>query len=281
MLSNLRMRLYEVTKIFLDTTLVVVASDAKEVRHKAVSTFIRSNSPAATPRYALRELLAGRLQSLCNVHNRLKASDNIGEALLSLARANPAMGRKKGAQIEDFARVLKGIFESKPELAFRQVADEMAQSLALQVTRFWFRATRPNGWDIVQPLGCMPSGDFSIGESGELRPPSGSFNCAKDSRCSAAAYLEDEKASISKLCDALHPARLDAVLAEKRETSSRRAALKDLRDNGSKKFNKRGCRALGDAYFVVMSPGVAKIATTNGVDFEPMCAALGKQWVSP
>lgn len=260
---------------FLDTTLVLHLSDTGSPDHANARKLVVNNSPATAPVYALRELLAGPLQNICSVHNRLKASDNIGEALLALAQLNPAMGRKKGAQIEQFALQLAAVCQENSGATLQETLDGMTQSLALKVARLWLRAKKAQGWSGVQPLGCFPSGEFSMGQAGELRAPSDSFNCDKRARCSAAAYMHDQAGAVSKLCDALHPSRLSAQLASKGETASRRAALKELRDKGPKDFNKSRCRALGDAYFAVMCPATSSVATTNKVDFEPAVRSTG------
>jgi hypothetical protein len=70
-------------------------------------------------------------------------------------------------------------------------------------------------------------------------------------------------------------------IEEKRETTRRRSALKDLMQNGPDKFNKNNCRALGDAYFAVMCPPGSHVITTNLVDHAPLCNALGKTAVNP
>lgn len=71
----------------------------------------------------------------------------------------------------------------------------------------------------------------------------------------------------------------NGLLSDKQETKSRRAALKELLQKGPKNFSKHRCRALGDAYFAAMAPAGKNILTTNTVDFEPLCSAVGKQVV--
>jgi len=266
---------------FLDTTIVLVASDASRSEHKGSVACIADNAPAEAPQYALRELLAGDLQNLCDLHNRLKSADNIGEALAGLASLPPFVGRKKSSGIEEFARQLEERFSTAPETPLVNVKDEMAQSLALKIVRIWVAACESSNWTLVQPLSCFRGGEFDYGAEGDLRAPSDTFNCDKSSRCSAAGYMYDRVGSVSKLSDVLHPDKLPEKLQGKAEVASRRKALKDLRNSGPKSFNKRGCRALGDAYFVVMCPPGASVISTNSIDFDLMCEAVGGKLIVP
>lgn len=204
----------------------------------------------------------------------------MGEALFILAKLHPAVGRKKHAKIEIFAKNLQNVCEEDPHRPVNDVLDDMAANLALQVTRFWRAAKRAKGWSVVQPLGCFGLGDFTLGKLGELKPPSNTFNCDPESPCSAATYLAERPGSVTKLCEALHPRCLPDHLAGKKETQSRRAALKHLK-SWPAKFDKRRCRALGDAYFAIMCPATAMLATSNKEDFEPLCKALGLGIVCP
>lgn len=268
------------SEVFLDTTLVVHLADTKQPLHDAAEAILAHSSKALSPMYALRELLVGPLQNLCSVHNGLKSADNLGEALSVLAGLNPIVGRKKHTRIQIFADSLLEVCRENPQIPVDEALETMAENLALQISRFWRRAKRAKGWSIVQPLGCFGSGDFSFGKFGELKPPGDTFNCDAHSKCSAAGYMSEHLGAVSKLCDALHSRFLSDRLANKAETTSRRAALKHLKDRPAK-FDKRKCRALGDAYFAVMCPATAKIATSNKEDFQPLCIALGREMVCP
>lgn len=266
---------------FLDTTIVVLLAEDQQPLAGRVNAFLTSNRPVEFPYYALRELLAGHLRVLCDVHNRIKASTNIGEALEALASMNPLVGRKKSAALSAFAGSLKREFQKRPAGDRDQLGPEMARDIALQVFRIWERARRSKSGGMVHPLACFGDGPLTVGEAGELRGPNNSFNCEPTARCAAAGYMSDNQAALSKMCDALHPERLSPAARKKNENIQRRKALKELRDNGPQKFDKRRCRALGDAYFAAMCPTDSNVITTNVVDFEPLCSAIGKKAVSP
>ena len=118
---------------------------------------------------------------------------------------------------------------------------------------------------------------MEYGAAGELRGPGDSFNCIARERCAAAAYIYDNKSNVTKMIDALRPDRLDSKVANKKENSQRRKALRELQARGPRDFDKRRCRALGDAYFAAMCPAGSVVVTTNISDYAPLCAALGKQ----
>lgn len=268
-------------KSFLDTTVVVDLVDLGSSRHASTTEFVRANAPAAAPLYALRELLEGKLRPLCDVHNRLLAAAGLGEALMGLASLCAVAGRKKDSAIRAFAKALTKATQTTQSASIGQVREDMLQALALDIASIWIRARKAGGWSRVQPLGCFPVGEISHGAAGELTGAGGSFGCEATARCSAASHLFDHLAEVEKAAEALHPKNLSGPLLAKRETSRRRAALKSLRDLGPKRFNKRDCRALGDAYFAIMCPGTATVVSTNISDFEPLCAALGKRVVLP
>jgi hypothetical protein len=270
------------TGSFLDTTIVVHMADCTELNKKLKGeAFVKANQPADTPYYALRELLAGHIQILCETHNTIQAAENIGEALLALLKRSPAEGRKKEARVQVLSIALRDSFTSNPAGLRGDQKREMLQALALRINGLWRKSHKLNDVKLVQALGCINDGKITRGDAGELRGPSNTFNCLKSERCAAAAYLYDDKSSLIKMIDALHPSHLDPSIANKNENSQRRKALKELWDKGPSKFDKKRCRALGDAYFAAMCPVGSVVVTSNTKDHIPLCVALGKIAVEP
>lgn len=266
---------------FLDTTIVVqLAEGATADRAKGQKTVL-ANHPAQAPFYALRELLAGHVRSLCDAHNVLLAAENAAEAQLALLRISPAEGRKKQGKLQAIALAMQTAFSQNPAGGRQDIKREMLQYLALRVNGLWKRAHALRGVQLVQSLGCFNDGRITFGPAGELRAPGDSFNCVKTERCAAAAYIYDNRASLTKLIDALHPANLDAKAVQKNENAKRRKALKELQTKGPTAFAKTRCRALGDAYFASMCPVDSIVLTTNIDDYLPLCRALGKKAKSP
>lgn len=264
------------TGSFLDTTVVVHIADQQEPGRTKGNAFVKANQPAESPYYALRELLDGHVHYLCDAHNAILAAENIAEALQALLNRSPAEGRKKGAKLQAFATALSGVFVDNPLGNRGDQKREMLEALALRINGLWRRAHKLKNTDLVQHLGCFNDGKITYGAAGELRGPDDSFGCIKSQRCSAAAYLYDNKSDLKKMIDALHPKNLEPAVANKNENQKRRKALKELIVKGPIKFNKSRCRALGDAYFAAMCPATSVVVTSNIEDFMPLCVALSK-----
>lgn len=266
---------------FLDTTIVVHMSEGIEPDKSLGEVHVKSNQPAEMPYYALQELLTGRIRYICEAHNIIKAADNPGEAILALQKRSPAEGRKRETRVQICAEVLKEVFEANPAGRRDDLMREMLQALAMKAAQSWRKARHLKSVDVVQPLACFNDGQISFGPAGELIGPNSSFNCKSNERCAAAAYIYDNQSNLAKMIEVLHPNKLPPGLANKTETSQRRRALKELQTHGPTKFNKKLCRCIGDAYFAAMCPPGAEVVTTNLVDHEPLCAALGKKATKP
>jgi hypothetical protein len=261
---------------FLDTTVLVHLAEKIEPQCGRANAYVRVNSPAETPCYALKEVLGSRVRAFCEAHNILHACENAGEALAVMAGRNPVQGRILLARIKVLADALKAAYASQGT----QDKREMLQWIAIRANQVWRGAQERDGVRTVQALSCFTGGKLSYGDAGDLRGPSdGGFGCSKSSseRCAAAAYMYADKSSLAKMIDALHPSNLPSGLAEKNENLKRRKALKELQKEGPSKFNKGRCRSLGDAYFASMCPAGATVLTSNIVDHEILCNALGKK----
>ncbi|MCR4304883.1 MAG: hypothetical protein NUV63_11800 [Gallionella sp.] len=267
------------TGSFLDTTVVVHIAERIKPGGTKGEAYIRTNQPAETPYYALRELLDGRVRIFCNVHNALYTAENPGEAMLALQRISPAEGRKRQSKLEVFATSMNAAFAAPGDR--NDVKREMLQDLALRANNLWRKAHKLKSVTIVQALGCFNDGKVTYDPDGALRGPRNSFTCIKSERCSAAAYIYDDKSNLTKMISALHPSSLDPKIANKNETQKRRKALKELQANGPANFDKGRCRALGDAYFAAMCPAGSVVLTSNLEDHVPLCLALGKKANEP
>jgi hypothetical protein len=264
---------------FVDTTILVAVADPHDGKNANAEAALAARAQNDLPNYALRELQAGVLRYLCDVHNVILSSANFAEALVGLTQASAFQGRQKAAKIQIAADTLNEVFAGNPHGARSDITDEAVEALALRIAQLWLVARSHKRLTNTQPLTCFNDGDLHRGTAGELRGPRGSFNCLGEERCAAAAYMYEDKAVLQKLHEALHPDRLSPEAAEKQENKSRRAALKELLQKGPAAFSKKRCRALGDAYFAAMAPAGKDILTTNTVDFLPLCNAVGKKVV--
>lgn len=266
---------------FLDTTLVVGLADPGQQLGSGVSDFVNKHQPSEMPYYALRELQVGRLQILCKAHNALLSATNAGEAMLGILGTSTAAGRTREAKLRAIATAVAQVYTANPGGNRQDVKAEALDALALQAATLWSNSQRLKGVSVVQDLACFNSGKISFGAAGELQGPQNSFNCRAAERCSAAAHLHERATVLEKMSEALKPENLPPELAKKNENLQRRKAIKNLQQRGPAGFDKRLCRALGDAYFVAMCPPGHAVGTTNLSDFEFLCAAVGGRAIRP
>lgn len=269
------------TGSFLDTTIIVNISDPACSNKEKSSDLVNKNQPCDSPYYALRELMAGHLHNLCDLHNIILASENIGEALSAISRRSFFSTRQANGKTEVFSKLLSNAFENNPDGSRSEMANEMLEDLALRINMLWRSSKKLKKVDYIQALGCFDAGKLKIGLAGELVGPNNSFNCNPKMRCSAAQYMYEKREDLAKMIEALHPKNLPESLRDKNEILSRRKALKELDSVGPDKFSKSRCRALGDAYFASMCPPGKTLLTTNISDFEPICNALSKTIKQP
>lgn len=267
---------------FLDTTIVVDVACKREPSTSWANKFATANGPVECPEYALRELLAGVVQQLCDAHNRVKAAQNPAEAICAVLQSGGFHARTSMSKAAEIANALSVSFAANSEISPENAKREVAQALRLKANGMWRSGKKIPFAVAVQPLACFKNGSLHDDPvTGALMGPGGSFTCKRTERCSAALYMNEKQIDLKKLIDALHPDNLDAKLSAKQENSSRRAALKELLARGPKDFHKGKCRALGDAYFVLMSPPGAAVMSTNSSDHAPLCNSLGKTLISP
>lgn len=265
---------------FLDTTIVIELADGAAATSKWAAGIVASNQPAQVPFYAFRELLTGRLRLLCDAHNRLVASENAAEALLSISRLPGKAGRKKEGPLHAILEALHRAFDGNPSGGRLDLKREILQDLSIKIALLWKRSQSLESVKAVQELSCFNGGNLTRQAGGQVVGPRESFNCLKEKKCAAAAYVHDNKAVLQALIDALHPDNLPESRRNS-ENASRRKALKHLLAVGPKEFHKNYCRALGDAYFAAMCPAPMAVVTTNKGDFAPLCEAIGKAVLAP
>lgn len=268
------------TACFVDTTILVNVSEGETPASRLAKKYALANSPATVPEYAFRELLAGRVGLLCDAHNKILASDNVIEVAAGFLRS-AGFGRTPVAKAQEILASLKSMFDSESDISPKDAKRQVLEDLMMTAARLWRNARTVPYLEKDQPLPCFISGPIDTDESGILRGPNGSFSCSTGVPCGAAEYMYSKRSDLIKMIDALYSDSSDEKVKNKPENRSRRNALKVLEAKGPTAFPKRKCRALGDAYFAAMCPPGAKVLTTNIVDFEPLCAALGKTAVRP
>lgn len=264
---------------FIDTTILIDVSEAREPTCANSLKHILKHPPAHVSDYAYRELLVGRVGLLCGAHNKIYASNDVVEAALSfLNRAS--FGRTPIAQAKEIMRPLQRMFSTSASISPAEAKREVLEELMLIANSLWRTAAKFPGAKNVQPLPCLNKGSLKL-DNGILRGPNDSFNCAQKTVCGAAQYMYSDRASLKKMIVALESASLPDSVKNKQETKSRRNVLKLLESRGPSHINKQKCRQLGDAYFAAMCPPGAHVLTTNVDDFLPLCGALNKKVLTP
>jgi len=269
------------TGSFADTTVLVEIAENLSGIQTEIRTHLDKNPPGQVPDYALREFLSGRLQILCTAHNKLLASSSVPEAIAAFAKVGGFSARSTFAKIAELAGALDAVMKSKTSVTEEEAKREVTEYLALAAAKRWIKAKRPSPLQYIQPLSCLNRGDLSFDAAGAITGPSGTFSCLANERCAAAQYIHGKSNELAKLIETLHPDKLPPSLVDKVENRSRRKALKELARTGPTKFNKSMCRSLGDAYFAIMCPPSSRVLTTNLVDHQLLCAALGKTAQKP
>lgn len=265
-------------RAFVDTTILCEAIGlASEKKAKAALAALSRYKLTEVPTYGLKELRAGPLSSWLLAHNVLVAEDTIEAAQ---ERLNKLSSFKPRQNVVTSQALLSGLVavaqvgraESGSDY---DVKTELENYLCRRILAVWEK--RRTISNVVQPLSCFVDEELEL-EERQLRFQGGS-GCVTKASCGAAIELKKEQGDVKKILVALRPPKEQA--SEKHETGRRRGALKEVLARDSKDFPKKDCRALGDAYFCIMSPKDAEILTTNLKDFEPMAAALGKTLSSP
>jgi hypothetical protein len=267
---------------YIDTTILVKVAERDPLIGQKASTHAVNNRPAQVPHYAYREMSAGVLHRLCSLQQRIATSINPAEALAGILALPPQSGRNRESPLQDFQKALfnaLNVTTSSSGPIYEVVRDEMSSELALKAQRLWSRAIRAKEFSSTEPLSCFQIQDLSIDEStGAVTPSTGRFGCTPGVKCAAAKYVIEKKIELQKIIDFLRP---DGATNEKRETSSRRKALKELMKLGAADFPRKRCRGLGDAYFAIRCPPGSHVLTTNLSDHEPLCKSLGKSAKTP
>jgi hypothetical protein len=213
-------------------------------------------------------------------HNLLVLRPTIDEALAEFQRITSFMPRRWAVTANAIIRALLTINEalraaarSGTEPQHPDAKTQLENYLCLEIVKAWQRRRSVVG-ELSQPLACFVDGDLAMLDRQITVTPGGNEGCAKDARCGAAAELRKRSKEVQALVDALRPSKEEA--GEKRETTGRRKALKEILAKPAADFDKRRCRHIGDAYYCVMAPEGFEILTTNVADFAPMAGALKK-----
>lgn len=265
-------------RAFVDTTVLCDAIGlSSEAKARAARAALARYKLTEIPAYGLKELQAGPLSSWLLAHNILVNEETIPAAQERLSKVSAFKPRQNVVTSQALLSGLIAVAEAAKDARGPDydVKAELENYLCRRILSVWEK--RRAIAEVVQPLNCYVDDDLELANK-QLRFPEGS-SCRKGACCGAASELKKEERSVRTILVALRPPKV--LSKEKHETARRRGALKEVLARDSKDFPKKDCRALGDAYFCIMSPDGSDILTTNLSDFAPMAAALGKTISTP
>lgn len=270
-------------KAFLDTTVLVDSTlkDAKKRRNttQALARFERRLMPV----YAIKEFKAGPLSYFAWFHNKLASSKTFAEAIAALQALSRTPQRYRTATaleaLQGAAADFRGL--TTPTLQARYGATATLDSMLLDLVRTNVQHVIYSAWkkrrriasEVVAEMPCYTELGPSMRRGLiELKPT----DCDKAVACSLAGRIKADPALLQKLHDVAK-----AGAASKRENAKRAAVLKNLVRKPREPLPHQGCRALGDAVFVILAPPDSVIVTTNLTDYEPLAYAAEKKVERP
>ncbi len=261
------------TKAFVDTTVLcdLLLPTSRAQSKTAAAAALRSYTETELPSYALREFRAGALGYLVLLYNVLVAHDTIEAALERFETLTARKPRQHVAGVKAIIRGMLCVRTADPnEWTESAIKKQLETWLCGEISQAW-QQRRDNFDRVVQPLACFIEGELEIVDD-QLVTTGGTLHCDSLARCSAAAALKGKSGEVDLVLKALRPAKGSFASTE---IGSRRKALKEILRVRPDRFDKRRCRAIGDAYFCIMAPKDSAVLTTNIRDFKPMADVLG------
>jgi hypothetical protein len=258
-------------KAFVDTTILAEVLLKTGPSHEAAENALRLYDETLLPVYAIKEWKRGQFATYVYIHNLLKRTGSFSATNIALSR----LFMRPRMQSTAF-EALAVTYVNLPSAASAQVSqDELADRFRLAFKTLIYlswESRRSVTSDTVMDLECYVESGPRDQVNGEIdiQPR----DCKGDQECCLAKQLRKDKDALIKVRDAI-------PLSGRPEDSRRREALRKLAVHPNSRFERKDCRALGDAYFALFAPTNADILTTNLKDHLPLASALGKKAVSP
>lgn len=259
------------SKAFVDTTILAEVLLKTGPSHEAAEKALRLYAQTLLPVFAIKEWKRGQLNTYILIHNYLKRTGSFSATNIALSRLF-VRTRLQSTAFEALGLISLNLpsapmaIVSDPELA-----DRFRLAFKTLIYSSW-EARRSVTSDTVLDLECYVESGPRDQANGEIdnRPR----DCKGEQECCLAKQLREDKDALIKLHDAIPP-------SGRTEDSDRREVLRNLAVHPTRRFDRKDCRALGDAYFARFAPLDADILTTNLKDHLPLAIALGKKAVSP
>jgi predicted nucleic acid-binding protein len=258
------------SRAFVDTTILANVLLKTGPLHEAAEKALRRYDRTSLPVYAIKEWKRGQLAVYVLYHNHLKRTRSWSQTHQILAKWFKTPRRQGTLPEADAAAVLR----IRPNILIKdwdvQLAEHYRLALKTLIYESW-NQRRDVTTETILNLDCYveaPPRDRRNGEI-DLAPQ----DCKGGGECCLADRLRARRELLIKL--------RDSISGGSRENSRREEALSRIISHHNLPFDRKQCRALGDAYFVIFAPGDSVILTTNLKDHQPLAAAIGKTAVGP
>lgn len=258
-------------KAFVDTTILTDVLLKVGDLHDAAIQALSCYDASILPVFAIKEWKRGPLYAFVFLHNKLASTGSFIATNNTLSR----MFMRPRQRSTTFEALAAATWRLPPpatsQSADKEIAERYRLALKSLIYESW-QSRRSITTETVTDLDCYietSPRDLSNGEI-DIKPR----DCVGERECCLADQLRRKKELLLKLRDSI-PA------AGGKEDQDRRKVLRQLAVHPNVRFERKDCRALGDAYFAIFAPDDAEILTTNLKDHCPLAEAIGKKAVSP
>ena len=259
-------------KAFIDTTILAEVLLKTGPSHDAAIRALGRYKETLLPVYAIKEWKRSQLATYVLIFNQLTRTRSFTQTNIWLSKFfhRPRM-QSTSREAEALATLHLPSAPMSPSSPDEELADRFRLAYRTLIHTSW-ESRRSVTSATVMDLECYV-------ESGPKEMPDGQLNinprdCGGDRECCLARRLRKDAAALMKMRESI-------PLSGRPEDSKRREVLKKLAVHPTVMFDRKDCRALGDAYFAFFAPDGSEILTTNIKDHAPLANALGKTAAAP
>lgn len=257
-------------RAFVDTTILADVLLKTGPLHETAKSALKRFDRTSLPVYAIKEWKRGQLATYILYHNHLARTRSWSETNQIIARWFGSPRRLSTAREADAIAVLR----IPPKVSVQNWDLELAEHYRFALKTLIYEAweqRREFTTETIFNLDCYVEAAPRDKRNGEIDPAP--QDCSGDRECCLAGSLRERREMLVKL--------RESIPAAGRENNARAKALGRLISHPNLPFDRKQCRALGDAYFSIFAPDDSVILTTNLKDHQPLAAAVGKTAVGP
>lgn len=258
------------SRAFVDTTILANVLLKTGPLHDEAKVALGRYETTSLPVYAIKEWKRGQLAAYVLYHNYLKRTGSWSQTNQILAKWFKTPRKQSTLREADAAAVLR----FRPNILVRDWDVDLAEHYRLALKTLIYESwnqRREVTTETILDLDCYVEVPPRDRRNGQIDPSP--QDCKGGGECSFAGRLRERRELLIKL--------RDSISEVSGENSRRVEALNRIISHPNLPFDRKQCRALGDAYFVIFAPDDSVILTTNLKDHQPLAAAIGKSAVSP